>query len=118
MTKYLDEALLPALYTVRRRAYDTEARRHMLGICHEALCTNRRGNAVAKRLNTIMRLWPKASGSSVYPVPSGDDRSASQAYIDAIDGPGRQHFWPDIEPGGNPYGDLRMELLEFCIGYL
>ncbi len=57
-------------------------------------------------LRHLMSLWPKFSGRTFHPVPSTDpDRDSRDMYMDCDD------CWnKDTE-----YGQLRWELLEFCI---
>jgi len=113
---HVDLVLLLALRRVRLEVRNQEDRRYMRGICHVAQSLGITRGEEFLRLDEIMRKWPKSSGGRLYPVPSGDDRDAYDAYSDAMRG--RHSFWPGAQPGDNPYGDLRMELLEFCIGYL
>lgn len=62
-----------------------------------------------QRLQKLFAKWPKFSGSDVYPVPSTNGMTAGEKYTDAWDN-GR--LWT------GKYGRLRMELLEWLIGYL
>lgn len=63
-------------------------------------------------LHELMVSWPKATGSSDFPVPGTDGQSYLAAYVDRRTN--RESLWdPKTE-----YGRLRLELLDHCINKL
>jgi len=59
--------------------------------------------------------WPKFSGCTSYPVPSPNDPYESAAH--AYDSASWEEMWSGPY-GAGPYGQLRLELLEFLINQL
>ena len=110
MKKKLLEALIKC-----RKIIDTGLH---TGICYPVrqffLCIDAR---TGMTLHNLFKRWPKWSGLLEYPVPApsdfvakdaGDYAAAAQAY-DMLD----SHWDSTTE-----YGQLRIELLEFCIATL
>lgn len=60
-----------------------------------------------KQLTGIFQKWPKYSGNADYPVTSTDKCADEEMMYNSV-----QNLWID------DYGDLRKELLQFCIDYL
>lgn len=59
-------------------------------------------------LRSVMMQWPKYSGRFLYPVPDPQGGSASKAY----------HRIESLWDRQDPYGQLRWELLNWCINHL
>lgn len=117
MTEYLtgryigacaDELLLRILKIIRD---DEQYRIPNLGICAGVDMYCQEQNWVfdsndGLELRHIMSLWPKFSGKTFYPVPSTDPEYDSlEMYLDCDD------TWNQE----TEYGQLRWELLNFCI---
>lgn len=103
-----DEELLKALKVVR----DTPAFQFPeLGICAGVeMYYNGQGfifdSADGQELKHLMSLWPKFSGRTFYPVPSTNEgQDAYGAFHECI------ACWDK----NTEYGQLRWELLDFCI---
>ena len=89
------------LHTQLVRLRDEGPQERTLGICHNILDI--------KAFMAIAKHWPKHSGFFAFPVPDPDpDGDPVRAFMSAHD------MWdPD-----DPYGALRIELLNFVIGEL
>lgn len=103
-----DEEMLDALRAVRD---EQKFQPRELGICGGVdLYFDEQGKLVdsadGNNLRDLMSLWPKSSGHRYYPVPPVLERhSASDAFHECI------ACWDK----NTEYGQLRLELLDFCI---
>lgn len=103
-----DELLLTMLQAIRD---DPLLRSHELGICGgvDLYCCGKGwifDSTDGLELKHLMSLWPKFSGKAFYPVPSmTEGRDACDEFQNCMNCWSRE----------TAYGQLRWELLEFCI---
>lgn len=110
MEKSLNEMLLDALLCVKQVP---RGQRRNLGLCQDCIkfCFPHYGmQAVTDRLHILFQLWPKFSGQEDFPIP---DPSGKEDPYDIF-----SRTYSQENQWYGPYGDLRVELLDFLIEIL
>lgn len=95
------KSLLAGLLALRERLKAGDLYNYHAGICGNLVRTGLVGDVPDEVLAEMFRAWPKFSGDIDFPVPGGC-REYSRARINKT-------MWE------GDYGELRMELLNFCI---
>lgn len=110
MPQPLNEMLLDALLCIKQVP---RSERRNRGLCAECVYMVRDQYSppeVYDRLYSLFQLWPKFSGQDDYPIPDPDGKEAPDDIFNRT-------YSQNIQWYG-PYGDLRVELLDFLIEVL